>query len=117
LLEKKFELRNWNLWIIRRKSPYESWNSGISDFDGEFHWCEELGGSTRNHESIVSGSDGYIDVLADEKVEPLYEELEHSSEPTVGPYDVPPTPSVLMDCIKTFSATPVREPHYENAKC
>jgi hypothetical protein len=73
--------------------------------------------STRNHESIVSGSDGYIDVLADKKVEPLYEELDHSSEPTVGPYDVPPPPCVLMDCITTSSATPDREPHYENAKC
>ena len=63
--------------------------------------------SARNHESTVSGSDGYIDVRAN--VEPIYEKLDHSSEPPVSPYDVPPTPYVYMGCI-TSSANPVQQP-------
>jgi hypothetical protein len=84
---------------------------------------------------MVSGSDGYIDLHA--KVEPLYEELDHNSEPPAGHYDVPSPPYLFMGSITpsanpvqqppdvlpppcanigciTGSANPVQQPHYEN---
>jgi hypothetical protein len=84
--------------------------------------------STRNQESIVSGSDGHIDVPSIGG--PLCEQPDNSSAPTFVPYDVPCFPSRLvpcsaydipppdyvpMDCIPTSSANPVRQPFYENA--
>jgi hypothetical protein len=93
--------------------------------------------SATNHESMVSGSDDYIDV--NPRVEPLYEELDDRPAQEVEiSYDVPPMPYVYMGCTTTSAnlvqqppdvlpppyvnmdcittANPLRPPHYENAK-
>jgi hypothetical protein len=63
-------------------------------------------------ESMVSGSDGYIDAHA--KVEPIYEELDHKSSKEVS-YDVPPVSYVNIGGATVPTTYPV-PPHFENAK-
>jgi len=79
---------------------------------------------------MVSRSDGYIDVHSIGG--PLYEELDYTSAPPVGPYDVPQPPYVYMGCMTASAnpaqqppdvnvecittANPAQQPHYENAK-